>query len=323
MNRIYEAQYKGWKAVCLESPSMKAILIPELGSKMVSLVDKRAGREWLVQATEGALRRYEYGSDFLASDVSGWDEMCPTVESCEYSGISLPDHGEVWSIPWETRATSESVTMTVRGRAMSYELRKTISFVQDDTLRFDYELVNLGDAPIPFLWMPHPLLQMNEHTVISLPPSMTELVCVFGGRQLEIGSVYKWPEADHASGERLALDQVGPLTNNDCRKLYYPVEVPDGWSGLYDRQCEALLTLQVSREQVPYFGLWIDEGACLPHFSNCALEPCTGYYDALSRAVDNGQVSWAEAGQSYRWTMSVHVRQGRDASLEQLLTAGE
>jgi len=48
-----------------------------------------------------------YGAVFVDQDMSGWDEMFPTINACTYpapspyAGITLPDHGEVWVLPWE------------------------------------------------------------------------------------------------------------------------------------------------------------------------------------------------------------------------------
>src|SRR5947209_1941838 len=58
-------------------------IIPELGSKAVSLVNRKTGREWLWRSGK-SLGNCGYGSSFAASDESGWDEMFPGINPCLY-----------------------------------------------------------------------------------------------------------------------------------------------------------------------------------------------------------------------------------------------
>ena len=80
--------------------SLRAVIVPELGAKIVSLFDRRRQHEWLVPPMR-TLKQTAYGDDFVSQDMSGWDEMMPTIVACDYQGARLPDHGEVWSIPWQ------------------------------------------------------------------------------------------------------------------------------------------------------------------------------------------------------------------------------
>ncbi|MHB8276843.1 MAG: hypothetical protein ACYDIA_04225 [Candidatus Humimicrobiaceae bacterium] len=47
-----------------------------------------------------------YGSTYVKAECAGFDEIFPTIDECFYvtypwKGIPIPDHGEVWSIPWQ------------------------------------------------------------------------------------------------------------------------------------------------------------------------------------------------------------------------------
>lgn len=60
------------------------VVVPEMGAKLVSLADKRSGLEWLAGPADRPFRPVPYGADFVQQDMSGWDEMFPTIVACAY-----------------------------------------------------------------------------------------------------------------------------------------------------------------------------------------------------------------------------------------------
>jgi len=129
---------------------------PERGGRISSL--RLAGEELLDQgigiddpSTEG----------FVAGGAFGWDEMVPNVDAAlypgsgPYAGISLPDHGEAWRLPW---SVVDDLSMECVGRVLPWKLRRTIAF-SDSAVRFDYVYINAGDAPLHAYWCAHPLFR--------------------------------------------------------------------------------------------------------------------------------------------------------------------
>ena len=98
---IYQTEWRGFNAFALESASLRTVVVPELGAKLVSLLDKRNQLEWLAGPGDRPVKRVLYGAPFTEQDLSGWDEMFPTIVACAYpgpgerNGAPLPDHGEV------------------------------------------------------------------------------------------------------------------------------------------------------------------------------------------------------------------------------------
>ena len=96
-------------ALVLENETIRTVVVPTMGAKIVSLLDKRTGTEWLAGPGERPFRPSAYGATFDQQDMSGWDEMFPTITACPYpapgayTGAPLPDHGEVWAVPWTTQ----------------------------------------------------------------------------------------------------------------------------------------------------------------------------------------------------------------------------
>ncbi|RKP48938.1 hypothetical protein D7Z26_21520 [Cohnella endophytica] len=309
---IEESTFKGFRALRMESELMELIVVPELGAKIVSLRYKPTGKEWLVDSGSRFLAPVEYGSEFGQADLSGWDECFPTIVACGYpaegvyKGALLPDHGELWSIPWEASAYGGELTCKVNGRALPYEFTRSISFLDDNSVRIEYSAANLSSEPLSVFWCAHPLFVATEQSRIILPAEVTQLLCVDGGQRLTKGRLYEWPHGDGSLPR--GIDLIGPLAAKDSRKYYVNGRVEEGRTGLIERDSGEYVTLEWDPVQLPYLGVWIDEGRLIGHQTVCALEPCNGFYDRLDEAYGRGRTVRIEANQTERWAL--HVRLG-------------
>ena len=102
--RLTESTVEGFRALVVESEDVKLVILPQLGAKIVSLIWKPTGFEYLWRHPGRPLRLATYGANFEAGDISGWDECFPSIGQCYYaeapwSGILVPDHGELW-VAW-------------------------------------------------------------------------------------------------------------------------------------------------------------------------------------------------------------------------------
>ncbi len=310
---LSQLDWAGWPAWRLENDTLRVVIIPELGAKIVSLFDKQAGREWLAKPRR-PFKTAPYGATFTDYDLSGWDEMFPTIVACDYPapgpfrGKKLPDHGEAWALPWRVEtADDRKLALSVQGQALPYRLQRTAELVSPGTLRLSYELVNLGSEPFVYLWAAHPLFAVDRDTRILLPPEVTGLVNVVAGPPWgEAGARYPWPAAKDQTGRTWWLDRVGPTSNRDCRKFYIPPETSSGWVKLEQTQSGHGLRLAWSAEQIPYMGLWIDEGAYSAE-PVAAPEPASAFYDSLAKAWDLERASLLEPARPHHWEVTVGV----------------
>lgn len=308
--RIKESVYKGWSAFTLESASMRVIVIPELGGKIVSLEWKPTGKEWLVDSGERSLGKVDYASSFETADVSGWDECFPTIVACEYpldgayKGRLMPDHGGIWSIPWEAEVRDGRLVCKVQGRELPYEMSRTMKLRDDNTLQMQYSVTNRGDEALSVFWCAHPLFAVTEQTRILLPEANKKVICVDGGKSLESGRIYDWREGYVSFHQR--LDRIGPVTAIDSRKFYIEGPLAQGWTGLYESDSNEFIKLEWSPEELPYLGIWINEGK-VTEKAICALEPCNGYYDSLSVAASQDKLIRIAPGTVTSWDLVVRL----------------
>ncbi|XID93004.1 hypothetical protein ACF3MZ_00240 [Paenibacillaceae bacterium WGS1546] len=311
--RISRSEYRGFAAYILETERMSATVIPELGGKIVSLRHKPTNKEWLIDSGPRKLARVAYGTNYGMSDLSGWDECFPTIVACgypeegKYVGTLMPDHGELWSIPWTMETDGASLQGEANGVALPYRFSREMMFADETTLRLIYAVTNAGDEELSVFWTAHPLFAVTENTAIVLPEGVKELLCVDGGRALEGGNRYAWPEGDGRLPR--PLDRIGPASAQDSRKFYSEQGLPRGSAKLRERDTGEYVELKWSLEQLPYFGFWIDEGEHTG-YSVCALEPCNGFYDSLAEAHKRNKLIRIAPNETVGWELEVRMGNG-------------
>jgi len=315
MSDIRPTTWRGLAAWELESSAVRAVVVPEMGAKIVSLRDKRSGFEWLVGPIPGRpVRPVAYPAPFERQDMAGWDEMFPTIVACAYpgpgphQGTALPDHGEAWQLPWEVIRCQGELALTLTGRALPYRLTRAASLAAPDVLCLQYTLENLGSAPMPYLWAAHPQFVAGPGCRVMLPPQVTEVVNTipaewgWGPPETRL----TWPEAAMPDGRRERLDESGPATLHRGRKLFALPEARPSWAALRREDLGHWLCMEWNPAEVPYLGLWVDEGAV--HCETVAApEPGTGWYDSLALAWQKGRVCTVPAGGTRRWTLTVRL----------------
>lgn len=309
---LYKSKFHGFSARTLESEQVRLVVVPEAGAKIVSLFDKVAGYEWLVTPAQShPFRLFDYGTEYNSNQPGGWDEMFPTILACPYPapgpwhGIELPDHGELWTLPWqEAGANDGAIRLSVAGRALPYRLTRTLSLVANEVL-FEYELENLGDQPLAYLWAAHPQFAAEPDARILLPGEVSEVINVlpleWGPEWGPAGTRNPWP-----AKEALRQDVVAAPTRGGGRKFYVPPEEPIAWAGLALPDGRSRLIMEWDAAALPYCGVWIDEGY-LNKVSAVAIEPTTAYYDNLAPAWANGQVAVVAAGGRASWRLRVRI----------------
>jgi galactose mutarotase-like enzyme len=297
-----EVTFWGEPGLALRSDDLEVVVLPRRGAKIASLRHRSRRREWLEQPTADLPDPPAYGSAFTDAGMFGWDEMLPTIDASSYPdgehrGVPLPDHGEVWTLPWETRLAGETLVFSRSGRALPYRVTRTMR-VQNAHLQLEYELSATGTAPLWLLWAAHPQFAVDTpSTRIVLPADVHQLLNVWPSIEPER---VEWPSPD--------LESIRGLPGGAGRKLYALPDAKIGTAGLIDAD-GSWLRLTWDPTRVPYLGIWLDNGAYARH-PVIALEPATGFYDELARAVSNQRVAHVHPGRPLRWSLEVSLGSG-------------
>ncbi len=322
---IHLSHYKDQPAITLESETIAAQFLPGIGAKLCSLIYKPANLELLLQRPNEKYLLAPYDGDYVTQgECSGCDEMFPSIDKCFYEGFPwrgtpIPDHGEVWSIPWACTVeeqspgsprnrVSESLHFAVHGVRFPYQLEKTVAFIDDSTLRTDYRLTNLSGFDLDFMWAAHMMLNLEDGAQLTLPDGVRKIVTAlsFDGSLGRYGDEFDWPVATLPDGRHRDLRRLQPKTAREVAKYFVKGKLPEGWCSLtYPRSgCE--LRLSWPAEQVPYLAVLPDEGGWQDLYS-IFLEPATASFDRLDVARVRGECSTVKAGATYEWYLDIQL----------------
>ncbi len=296
----------------MERPAIRLVVSPSLGARVVSLLDRRTGREWLAPGktpAAPALRAWSAeDAVFGGEQAFGWDECLPTVapspDPLNPHDPPLRDHGSLWG---RDAATSlDEGTLVTEWPADRWGLRFLRRLrIDSSAVIADYALHNPTHTALPFLWSAHPLLRLEPGTRLHLPKLDRIQVESSGGVAFRDRRA-AWPRALDADGRPVQLDLVpAPSAGISVKAFARGLEgragalAPDGsWLGLAWDPVFA-----------PALGLWLDHGAWPEDkpLQQVAFEPTTAAHDALADAIADRHVATVAPGRTVRWWMRIEV----------------
>ncbi|WP_051326443.1 DUF4432 family protein [Aliagarivorans taiwanensis] len=316
--KVCSSHYKGLPSIVLENARLRAEWLPECVAKLASLVLKhhQAPLELLSQSSLQKLQLPSLGACFADYDTSGFDECFPTIEECQLVSESaqgnvtrlMPDHGEVWAMPWQVETLSrQALRFSVYSASFGYTLSKTL-ILDEQGLRSEYCVELDSDAPaLPYIWTPHALFAVHPDTELLIPAHMDSIYNVFGGSEYlgEFAAIHRYPLLARNDQAPLDLSLIEPQQAGNCEKYYFnsPLQAGDSF-GFRNRYCE--VEMRVDHQQIPYLGVWKNQGGFKGEY-NFALEPCSGIYDSTARAHERGTCKVLQPGERTTWRFDIAI----------------
>ena len=284
--KTFRRSEQGFDVFGLRNEAVELALVPELGAKVILLRNLVTGYEWMWHPPTGMkLFRNQLGDDFAASTMTGWDECLPTIAPCDWKGRKLPDHGEVWSVPWKVdlEAFGRGVLKTSVPLPISpFHFERTIE-LHGNEIHLNYRLENLGKEPEEFLWAMHPLLPVNDHI------------------QLELTE-----EARKALTRKPWIDGLKFSTDKPSCVKTYTGPLSEGRAGVVNTAARDLLQFEWDTTRNHTLGLWLTRGGW-NGYHHVALEPTNGAADALTDAVKAGQGGLLAPQEKRSWQVKLRV----------------
>jgi hypothetical protein len=303
---IKENTWHGFSAYVLENAYIRAEVVPALGGKIVSLLDLQTGREWCWRNADLAPIRPRDDTPYLRN-LGGWDEcfpsICETRFPCDpWKDILIPDHGEIWSLPWQARIAALNshieIATTVDGVQLPYSFERKIRITADaPTLSFSYSLRNRSDSAMPFVWSSHPTLVVSPGNRLLVP---IEEVTLFGSLNEYFGEEGKrlsWPRVVDTKGKTWDFT-VLPEAESAISLKVFSLWKAASYAAIQDPALNAELRFEFSAEEVTHIGLWLNfNGLTLVEggstFYCIGIEPCLGGSDDLSIAFSRSTTDYA------------------------------
>ncbi len=310
------SRYKNKKSIIIENDSMRAEFIPEPGGKMVSLIKKETGYEYLVQRPGKVYRDQPADGDYLKGECSGYDDMFPTIDACDYQEdpwkrFPMGDHGEVWNRPWNYKIDGDNLVLSVEGFRFPYRLEKNVSFRSGKSLQLQYTLENLSEYKFEFLWAAHIMLNIEPGTKIYVPGDCKKVISALSNINRPYGEIMDWPIFKDKEGRGYRADISRSPKSRGWEKFFFQNKLKEGWCKLIYPNIEDQLIVSFSSETVPYLCILMNENGWgnddWNNLYNIFIEPCTVCYDRPDVAKRNGQTSAVNGGKKYQWNIELTI----------------
>ena len=271
--------YRGFQAVILENELLKVVLLPGLGGKLWQLTHKPSGKELLWQHPRMAPRPVAFGASYDDHFFGGWDELFPNDVPETLGAEAMPDHGELWTLPWsfETRRTADEVEaqLWVETPVSNCRMEKTIRLrAGESKLRFAHRLTNLGRGELPYLWKLHAAVKADEHGRVDVGARSAYLEDFGPPRTGKTGVSYSWP---YASGEDGAVHDMRRClpASSGVNEFQYLTELTGGWCAYTDTSSGVGIGLAFDTGVFRSCWLFATYGGWRG-LQTVVLEPCTG-----------------------------------------------
>jgi hypothetical protein len=291
---VRESTWEGLPALVVESDEIRTVVLPGLGAKV--------------------------GDSFEAYDISGWDECFPTIGEVVYpeapwQGVTVPDHGELWSLPWQWSDEGGALRMWTYGVRFGYRFERTFRFTSEGRVVIDYVVENLTPFPFKTLWSMHPFFVDTPGNQVLLPAGVRVRVEVAGGERLgAFLAEHPWPVTVDRLGTTIDLSRAEPPDERFMAKLF-TTPLAEGWAALIDENDGHFLAFTFDPTVVPFVGLalmrggWPESGEAS---RSVILEPCSGWPDRLDLAITRGACAVVPASGTRRWQVTLQLGIGRD-----------
>ncbi|HEU5122454.1 MAG TPA: hypothetical protein VFW05_00165 [Verrucomicrobiae bacterium] len=284
-NSLSTRREQGFEVYELSNQELAVAVVPELGARIISLRNRRTGREWMWHPPGGLkLFRNRSGDPFFKSPLVGMDECLPTIEPCVWNGRLLPDHGEVWSAAWsvDEELWANGILKTeVELKQSPFRFERTLE-LQGNEIQLSYELTHSGTQDECYLWSLHPLLRLQPGDALNLPESTRELI---PAGQMEIADLI--------------------LAEGRCAKTF-ATPLSEGFVELENRISGDRLAFEWNAAENDTLGIWLTRGGWHGHH-HLALEPTNGDSDALSIAAAQSRCGIVRAGSSNNWQLKITI----------------
>lgn len=299
---IYSKRFKNIHGVCVESEKLSAIFLPGNGGRLVSLVCRKTGTEFLCQDPNPIYLPQSADGVYVNGEVSGVDDLFPTIDPCktEFSREEYPCHGEVLRHPHQFRIVDDRLIEEFTSTLFGYQFTKTAFSTGDGAIGITYEIANQTDRDFPCLFGLHCMFAAEKGGRAVLFETVKNGIIMFD----EDGEFGKRGETVPICNEM--LQNTGYDPQNNAYKYYLCGEKSIGKCG-YQYTNGTTVTMEYDSKIMPYLGIWVNNGRFKGQY-NMALEPCTIPFDSPQNAKEAGKSFIIPAKSKLAFTVVLDVQ---------------
>jgi len=288
--------------VVIENDAVQMKVWPHLGGKVSSIIDKADRFELMFNYPAELPTVAQYDLPYSHGWYAGWDECFPAVAKSPYVGhpydkIMVPDHGELWGIPTTAVPTKDGITTVWHGLRFGYRLTRKL-YLDGPAVVAEYTLVNLAPFDFRFVWSMHALMGMNVPIELDLAhPSLFRWSHDAEGADVQ--RPFEWPFV--AEGEDFSKPSELPAKRG--WKVFAAEPIESELVVRYPSRGRAIRMQYTTEDELPaYWGIWANTGGWAGH-RQLTVEPTTGRFDQIDRAVRDGSAGLLPASGRREWAV--------------------
>ena len=280
--RVVKSRFKDAECLKVFTSAFEATYLNQYGGKQVSLKDLKYGIEWLAQDKNDKYIPQFIGGNYIESEVSGIDEMFPTIDPCLCRGYEYPCHGEVCRVSHRYEVQEDTLIMGYKSEALGYSYKKHIFEGKNGEIHSKYFIKNLNDRELPCIWALHLMFSAAEGgRIFAHTADSSNVEFMFDDRS-------KYGKR----GTKLKLDKDYMTSgtyekNGDAYKFYITEPLKEGICGYYRDAAHGGIRIRYDAKKLPYLGVWINDGGFKNMYS-AAVEPCNIPFDSVIEAEKRG-----------------------------------
>ncbi len=300
------------QSVVLSNEVLEVTVLPQTGARIYSIFHKTTQTEFLWHHPHNTPRLTNINETFDDVFPGGWDELFPTCEACEVEGLQVPDHGELWAVPWEwviekTVEGSEALFTGITAKQFPVRFERQITLdTQEPTFHIKYRLKNGSSKRLNLIWGIHPLFNISSNHRLDLPLG-DMLVGLSSAPDLgRVGQSYNWPFLPTPQGLR-DMRRIG--IENCLSAGHYATQPRGNWFALTDTQKQVGIAMVYPQDIFRSLWVWQSYGEWRGLY-HLAVEPWVGYPVKLDEAIQAGHSLFLESQATLEFSVSVFVYTG-------------
>jgi len=284
--RIRKTRQAEISTLVLENEKVRAVVAPELGARILSLIYKPTETDFAWHSPDASLKK----PTMELENVSGFFDCVPTTDPCTFKGRKLPEGGEVSSVPWrilKTEQTRNIARIRAEAKCKIYPLliRKEISLGKNSSvLSLEHELRNLSDETLEYHYSSHNTLHVTPFHRIVLPHDVSKVKLGYAGQFGKMGDEITWPECVDNKGERVDVGKIRTPCEKTMENLYTG-RLKERWSALINEARQEAIGFRFDGDALPYILICTNNTGWRNYYF-AAIEPVTGRPDNLDVAVN-------------------------------------
>jgi hypothetical protein len=291
----------------LENPCLCVDIAPDLGGRIVRLVDRRSGCDMIWHHPERQLSITAPGSDYDASFAGGIDEILPNDVPETIDGIGYPDHGELWTAPLRFHTSGNAVEMgaDLPLSGLRYQKRVTLH-AQQAEVHTSYGIENRTGETRHLLWKMHAALNVAPGDRIHCP-ARTAVVADPAWSRWGTKEPFTWP--------RVGTDRADLVPEpDDTTDFLFMYDLEAGEVGWQSQIHSLQLTYHFDPRVFPYVCYFASYGGFEGHVF-AILEPATAMPVSVTEAARLGQCTRLQPGGTIETGVRISITRLHDAGV--------